>query len=115
MNKKIIAIILGLICSQYVFATEFPHHPPSIEYDIDDHSDAVLGVVMSQQQFDLSSDKWQVFAGYGNVEGDQALSVAGAVGYNGALVSASYAETIEEKPNQEKLRAVAVGVSVKLW
>ena len=117
MNIKIVLIGLGLIFSQYALAGEFPHHynSPSIQYNIDDYSGAVLGVVMSQQQFDLSSDKWQGFAGYGNVEGDQALSVAGAVGYNGALISASYAETIEEKPDQEKLRAVAIGVSVKFW
>lgn len=113
-----VSILLGiLLCSfsSCAEAGEFPHHPPSIDYTIDDYSGDSLGVAMSQQQFDLSSDKWQVFAGYGNVEGDEALAVALAVGYNGALVSGSYAETIDEEPNKEKVRAVAVGVSLKLW
>jgi len=119
-NKRLtyiipVSILIGiLLCSfsSCASASDYHHHnSPSIEYSIDDYSGAVLGVTMSQQQFDLSSDKWQGFAGYGNVEGTEALSVAGAVGYNGSLLSGSYAETITGK----KVRAVAVGVSLKFW
>ena len=118
MNIKI--IVIGLLFSQYALAGD-PHHPESIVYDIgdsienytenyvEDYSAASLGVALSGQQFDLSSDRWQASATYGMVEGNKAISIGGAKGYNGALITGSYAETITGK----KVRAGVVGVSLK--
>jgi len=119
-NKRLvyiipISILAGILLCSFssgVSASD-RYYPESIEYNVDDYSGAVVGAVIGGQQFDLSSDRWQASATYGMVESSKAISIGIAKGWNGTLVTGSYAETIDEKSNQEKVRAAVVGANIK--
>ena len=109
-NKLVLLAIMLLAFSFSSGASERHHEHSSITYNIETYAGASLGVAMSQQQFDLSSDRWQATASYGNVESDSSISVGIAKGHNGLLINGSIAQTLN---GSKELRAIGIGISGK--